>query len=446
MTDTIDAEAVIAHADPAIPEVSDLEKERLRFAPFLDRHSYSTIESRPRADGELIEVAAPWGDKTLALVIPKDGDKATALAEVLNSVFLPQRLTAIWHPDKKALEIIWTAYRLAEGQAEISGRKFTFIYKGKKHVCHFTKSSPKLTRIAKYFRPLSPSPFTNHRNLGSYFRYSATSTLEERVSSGLGEPLSFWISNITWHDTQTIGLIEALNFYMSYFDEQSPLVLVQDPPTDEAAKNLRRTRYIKGKFPAEIISRNIDRNLVGFWLAALNGNSAMRFILYFRIIEYASHHYLDDKVRMDVKKLLSKPDFYEDLDDTINLIVGSCIPGKQDDVPKFKNVMRKCVSTDLLWNEIKQNFDFFKKETKFDGGFTVAALISGDEKASTFATNGTDRLADRLREIRNTLSHGRDQKTGKVISPTTRNFALLRPWIHLIGTSAAEVVLHEGLS
>lgn len=424
-----------------------IEAAKIRFADFLEANVASSIEMRKLPiNVSRLEIVRPWGDTSLALHIPEDETQASQLAEALNNVLLPPRLIALWHKDKRALEVIWTAYRLSTSQAEIKDRKFTFTYKNTKHICHFTKASTRLQRIAKSFRPITQSPTTNFRNLTSFYRYATAKNADQRSLAGLEEPLSFWISNIKWNENSTIIMLDALNFYMSYFDDDTPIVVINDPINGDGSSIANKARYIRGSFPSEIISRELNRNLVSFWMAALAGNPAMRFILYFRIIEYASHHYLDDKIRADVKKLLSKPDFYDDLNETIDEIVGACTPSKQDDVPKFKNLLRRCVSPDLLWAEIKRNQEFFAKETKFDGGFVVQALISKDEKQSTFSTNGTDRVADRLREIRNTLSHGRDVKTGHVITPTARNFQLLKPWIHLIGTAAAEVVLHERLS
>ncbi|MCG9916799.1 MAG: hypothetical protein MH112_10645 [Phenylobacterium sp.] len=240
-----------------------------------------------------------------------------------------------------------------------------------------------------------------------------------------------------------IDIINHLNFYLSYFDDMCPTVVIHEPAF-ESGGNLRRTRYISGEFPRTISGSELNSQLLGFWSSTSKEETpVMRFILYYRIIEYASHHYLDEAVRRSITRILSSPNVRDKLPSVVEEITDIISVKKNDDIPKFKGIVNKCVDKSLVWREIQANRAFFLKETKFDGGFSVKALISDAETEAAFCQKGLDHFCDLLRKIRNALSHGRDQETGGVISPTTKNFDLLRPWVHLIGTAAGEVVLYK---
>lgn len=430
-------------AEPGAETDADIEAAKVTFAAYLEANTGTTITKVLNAAGaSQLHIGHPWSDKSLALVIPPEPDD---LAEALHNCILPYRLLAIYHVDKRALEVIWTAFPLSASMSDVSGRKFTFTHKRRKHVCHFTKSSKRLLTIATASKPISESNASNFRNLASFARWNTTKP-DDRALRGLAEPLSFWISNVKWSDEGVISLVNSLNFYLTYYDEASPYAVVLPPLDVDQSETAKKNRYVVGSFPAEINGSDLDQNLLSFWTASLVGNPAMKFILYYRIVEYASHHFLDEQIRRDVKRYVQKPDFYANLDQSLEHIIGICMPSKQDDIPKFKGVLKECVDMSLIWREIEPNIDFFRKETRFEGGFSVGPLLSKDDKKVNFENGGRDKLADCLRLIRNTLSHGRDMKTGKVIMPTARNFRLLMPWVHLVKTAAAEVVIYQGLS
>lgn len=58
-------------------------------------------------------------------------------------------------------------------------------------------------------------------------------------------------------------------------------------------------------------------------------------------------------------------------------------------------------------------------------------------------SRGFESITRSLRDIRNALSHGRDQRTSSVIVPSSRNLHYLQPWVNLIAVVAGEVVLYK---
>ena len=170
------------------------------------------------------------------------------------------------------------------------------------------------------------------------------------------------------------------------------------------------------------------------------------FILYYRIIEYAAFHYIESKIRTDLKRIITAPDFDAHSISTIDSIVGSFGITKLEDISRFRSVIRNCVKPSVLWPDVQINMPFFVRDTKFDGGFIVKALVNSKETSDSFDHSRVEAFSESIRKIRNTLSHGKDQETSGIITPTLNNFNLLRPWLHLIATAAGEVVLTKDIT
>ena len=119
----------------------------------------------------------------------------------------------------------------------------------------------------------------------------------------LDQPLCFWIKGIKWDEAEVLDPINHLNFYMTYLDAKSPWILVHAPPNDLI--NQPRTRFVDGRFPSHIMSQNIDDTLLNFWEASKEGDPARRFLYSYKIIEYASHLYLERGVLSSIRRLLS---------------------------------------------------------------------------------------------------------------------------------------------
>ncbi|RYG38875.1 MAG: hypothetical protein EON93_01125 [Burkholderiales bacterium] len=402
-------------------------------APFLKDNPPASVEVSETA----VRVVEPWGDNSLAFDLRPD---FAELAEALNAIRLPKRLSALWHKDTQDLEVIWTAYKLPKSQQEIDGRKFVFNYKGKTYNCSFELSSDRTKTLGSNMIALSNSP-TSFRNLQE-FRTYANIPEDMRSRYGYDAPRSFWIRNVKFDDEYITELVTNLNFYLTYYDDRCPQVLVHEPREPDAIT--QRTRYVAGSFPEEIESADLDSTLLSFWNSAdRTPDPMMRFLLYFRIIEYATTHYIDGAIKAELRKILLSPNLRSNIPSSLEKIVSSLTLSKIEDTQRFKALIRQCVDPKLIWRDVRANQAFFSKDTKFDGGFTVKALVHADDKEQTFCTRGLDSFSDSVRKIRNALSHGKDQETAGVITPSTRNLKLFQPWVHLIATAAGEVVLYK---
>lgn len=429
-------------ADAIAIEAPALSVEELTVSlePFLRRHPGTEVTRFEFAEGQINQIASPWGDHTLTLLLDDD---AQPIVEVLNKVLLPKRLSAIWHINSGDVEVIWTANPLSPTWQELLGRTFHLSFGKKRYKCEFGMASEDLLTISKGIAPKLAASATAFRNLIPFSQYVNTKDAIARIQLGLDTPKSFWIRKFKLSEAALLEFIAQLNFYLSYYDRRSPTVVVHD---DFDAKSNASLRYTDGKFPTEIAGRQLDDNLLTFWNAANFGNSMLRFILYYRVIEYAAFHYIDTETKARLKKLLANPAMCLNLDNAVHEVIATFDTRKMDDVPRFESLLISAVRVEKLWAEIENNRTSFSQPMKFEGGFMLDALISKDEKLSTFRTGGLVKFSVAIRKIRNVLSHGRDQNTSTAITPVERNLKMLAPWVNAIAAVAGEVVLYESVS
>ena len=417
----------------------EIEQLKNRLAPFLADNPVSTVKHRK---GQ-IEIFKPWGDESIALAVPPNASK---FVEALNNIHLPERYTAIWHKDSEQLEFIYTAFNINDD--DVRTRRFTFTHNNVDYICYYGSSSDRLLAIADVFKRITES-ITNYRNLDSfksYVKFRETEGREEERRTRpveLGEPLSFWVEGFSrWDEDLVLSFATQLNFYMSYFDNLSPTILTHSPVI-ESVKALPEERYREGAFPDQIAGRQIDENLISFWNASRTGDPANRILYSFRIMEYAAFFYLEAGVRGTVRKLLARPNALANLEATSERILAAVQEMKLSDYQKFDALIKATVDPTALWKEIERNLEAFTGETVFDGGYVQDPIARVGWTESDFAVQGLGAFASTARNIRNALSHGRDQRTALVITPTTHNFVRLTPWASLFAIAAAEVMIYR---
>jgi hypothetical protein len=403
---------------------------------FLDANPTASIEEMALHSGKAIAVKNPWGDPSVAITLPPSSPQ---LEDALNNVFLPERYTAIWHRDTKDLEIIWTANPLPPQWIEIYGRNFSFSWKGREFHCDFSISSERLLVIAEHFEPVI-STSTSFRNLMSFNMFT-----EMRKNNDIApsiEPRSFWIRDIDWNEDDVLDIANHINFYMTYYDAQSPTIVIHTAKSENKASR-PRTRYTAGEFPSKLDFRSLDDTLLSLWTACHEGDAARRFLYGFRVIEYASYSFLDGSARKEIRRLLSAPNRLNDLDSLSESLASALQKSKGDEHARFEALLHDTVPTSLLWREIQNNTEAFTSDTVFDGGFKINKLLASGSREEDFSPNAILVFHKAIRSIRNALAHGKEQRTALVITPTIRNFERLSPWATLVLAAASEVVLYK---
>lgn len=425
------------------PEEPGSEKAtaaKARYSHFFEKNPDAKLLSFEHEGEERLAIVRPWGDRSIGIGIPDDD---AALVEGLNSLYLPPRYTAVYHFDKRVLEVIWTAYKLDDTQLEVQGRKFNLTMPGAAHQCEFAESSERLLEIARNIMPLGISS-TGFRNLQSFHNLlnRGEAEPEEAELEAYGTPLSFWISNVDWDDDQIIHLIRHINFYLRYYDAQSPVVEIH-PLVDNKASP--RNRYFEGfGFPTEITSPTLDTKLLIMY-SSLSSAPSTKFLNMYRVVEYVSFDYMHEVARKQLKSIISKPHALHDIEKTstnLMLILREIkTEREQEAISRF---LKEVILPDHLWREMEPNKAFFTTATNFEGGLRIDPIATDKTSGDTFGHAGVEAFARACTKIRNGLAHGRDKISADSILPIARNFDLLRPWLNGLQTCAGEVVLYAG--
>ena len=400
------------------------------------------FEVKPTADGKSIYLLNPWGDKSVALVAYENGKRTPKLFSLLKRITLPEELSGIFHNEENRLEIIWTAYKLGKNSEEIRGRNFEFSFRGKDYKCHFSSSSAELLELAKHAAYMQISE-TGFRNLQSFSTYTNEDAKKvQSVAQRLGEPISFFIENLSNDHEEWFEVLKHLNFYLKYYDSESPHVIIHD---NEHQNKHPKKRYIDGKFPSRISSRELNPTLLAFWSAAYDHDITTRFLLYYRILEYVAGSYLQAQQRQELLKILSSPTAQDAVDKTLDRVAEVVRQDKLNEHDRFERMFVDLVARDKIWAEIKLDEAAFTTKNEFDGGLTIEPLIKDIKLNDAFDVNSMRSLAATLRKIRHALAHGGEQQSGSLILPTNRNFDMLLPWSHLAMVAAGEALIYEHL-
>ncbi len=381
----------------------------------------------------------PWGDETLAVFLPED--ECTNKIQALNAVHFPPQFSAVYHLDRGELEVLWTAFKLGKNTEEVAGREFTFVWKGTEIACCFADSSERLLALATIIHPVRAPSNTNHRNTNSYRIFS-----ENAFPELVDKPRSFFVRGFDFQNEESEDFIKHLNAYLSYYDRRSPLILLHSTTEGDEGEYKALDRYVEGRFPEHIRADEIDTNLLSYWNeVASTSDQIMKFLLCYRMIEYAAFSYMNHAAKAELKREMLSPSLHSDLDASVGRMVEVFVRHTKETeaIHRTQNVVTAAVDLNLLWGAIECNQSFFSEDVEFDGGFVVKALMAKKCGFDNWQPNGVRNTLDRLRGIRNALAHGQDGSTRGTIQPTRANTLRLVPWVNVIEIIAGEVMLRH---
>jgi hypothetical protein len=418
------------------PGKQTLESLRKRLGPFLMNNGQQSSVEPTDYPTQGVMVKSPWGDKSIILFLPPKSD---ALIEALNNLHLPERFTGIWHLDTKEFEIIFTVYP----NQVVADRSFQVKHRDRIFECGFKNSSARLLLLAEHYFSVSNTT-SNYRNLNPFSDY----VMSERGVPGFhkipnARPLSFWIKGIPeWNTDEVLDLATHLNFYMAYYDTQSPQIWIHSTSAEELAMQ-PETRFRQGRFPSLITTNPIEENLLSFWQAAMEGDPIQAFLNNYLILEFSAFSYVSDDVKRSVRKCLAAPNAIDNFDVLTEHILEAVSADKLDANQKIERLLVRCVNPELVWRELENNRDFFCDQIKFDGGMILEPLLTKGLTLKEFSAHFATTFGGTIRQIRNALSHGKEQRSLATITPTTANFARLQPWVPPIAVAAREVMVYK---
>lgn len=382
------------------------------------------------------KISLPWNDKSVGFEFHNDEN----LIE-LNDVIFPEQLSAIYTKNSKTLEFI---YGPIGTDNKLISRKFDFLFKGYIFKCSFDKISPALETLAMSFKEQDPESKTDYRNLrllrdifndGTYKEIFKDSFIASFNVKGDFEKINF----------DYVSLSKSLNFYMSYYDRNTPSILIHPKKLDEENYNDPCLYELFDRFPSKINSSKIDSTVLDtFIIADKTENVRLKFIFYFQILEYCSYYYLDQKIQSKILKTMNdpsvfdKPEYFsktliEDLKDHFS---------KRDDSFKLEKTITENVSIDDLKNEIESNKFFFSNDLEFEGGLKINRIIKNENSVNNLKDDDLILIKKNIEKIRNVLVHLRESRENKVILPSENNNQKLQPYLWLTRRIAERVAIN----
>ncbi len=411
------------------------QNPNIQFRSFLLNNKFSSINKKK--NGAFV-IEKPWNDETLEFVIPTKADK---LSSILNTLYLPPRFSALYHKTNKSLEFIYTSFPIRE---ELKKRSFNFNFEGRNYKCEFNKSSQELLDLADVFQPISPRTATNYRNLDDYKRVASLKNLKnKKIQLDNFQPISFWINGLDWDEGKSIEIARHLNFFMTYFDKQTPFIEIHEDEFPAKEYKYKRRDLLFGDFPKDIVGKPINSNLLLWWDAAKSApNPFLSYLYYYQILEYAAYYHLQNNEEEQLNNIITSPDILFNKEKTISRILDIMATIQGNDEHKISQVLRRYVDPGIIWREVENFKDYFSKEITFDGGVTIPSLMSPDCVNETFKTQWQTMLPW-ITNIRNYIAHARERRSSTAIIPSKKNRNLIYPWVAVISSAANQVMIHQ---
>lgn len=382
------------------------------------------------------KILRPWNDKSISFVFPKN-KKLDSLANII----FPHQLVAIFDKSINALEFI---YGPVNKEEKILKRKFDFYFKGQKFECSFSPMSEALTLLAKSFKETTGESKSNYRNLRflrDMFRDKAF--FKEILTDS--ELTSFCVKgNFKKISNDFVELAKTLNFYMSYFDRETPHILILGKEYESKEHNKPCYFSLFDTFPEKINAQPIDNTLLEIFNVAQNTEDIrLRFIFYFQVLEYSSYYYLNSKIKSKIQQTLKNPELATKSEDFSKSLIEDLKDhfSQNDDSLKLEQTICEYVNVEDLKTEIETNKEFFSLDIEFEGGLKINRIIKDSDSVEKLKKDDLVLIKKNIERIRNVLVHLRESRENKVILPTEKNDNLLLPYLYLIRRIAEKVAI-----
>jgi len=390
-------------------------------------------------DENKIHIYNLWNDDSFYLKFEKETDLT-----FLNDLFFPQELMALYSLKENFLEVF--AFPI-NPESDLVKRKFDFNYKGKTYNCFWDSPSEYFEKIATAFREDKEESRTAYRNLRQFRDYYRLDELPKFMSKYFDDkkPFNFFINgDMEFVNENIIEFCKILNFYMTYFDRETPTIQVFQKSQEQEQFELPCISLFD-TFPSIINSTDIDNILLEIITVANNtSDNRLRFIFYYQILEYASYYYLKSDLKDKLNTLLRKPDISYKSEEYSKTIIEEFKNHfkNNDDKAKLDMLVSEHISLQDLKIELEKNIEYFSRKLEFDGGFIIEPIMNNEITGiNQLSENTIKAIKDNIVSVRNSLVHLRESRENKVILPTKRNDNLLIPYLYLIRRIAERIII-----
>jgi hypothetical protein len=271
----------------------------------------------------------------------------------------------------------------------------------------------------------------------------------EALPAGIGQyfvgrvPRSFFIKpSIPLKEVDWEVLIRHLNLLMVYYDRNSPRIVYRARSETLRGANVEALRYVENNFPSELVFKPIDDILMRLIEVARESEPRFSFIYCYQIFEYAAFYFVDAKTKSALARILRSPSFISNADDRMSELFALLTEAAQNDDVRIKRVIEEYCDPRVLWNEIKQNIDFFSNDFSFDGGFVHAKLISPGTTEESWCPMWAAKVFELITKVRNCLVHAREKRESRVILPGPQNDQTISKLLPLVLRMAEQIVFH----
>lgn len=415
---------------------------------FLENSMHKQLQALKRNNPEIelkelkkkyYAVKDPWGDETFAFVIKK-GKRLPNFENIV----LPKEFSSILNKGENTWEFIFAP---VEKDDNLISRKFNFHYKGNTFSCSFKEISEQLKFFAQHFVIIKGETSTTYRNLRAFKDFYAK-TKPDYVKEYFKEkvPISFFVEGpLGKIESEKVEFAKTLNFYLNYYDRDSPAIQIFPKEKEETAFKLP-CYSLFDEFPTEVNASKIDLTLLDIInVGHKTKDVRLEFIFYYQVVEYAAYYHLENDDKEKLAKILKRPDINHNATnysrEIIELLTEHFNVNKNKDKEKFHKAIRNYCSIKDLELELKENAEEFKKQITFDGGLVLNELFK-DVSAIESAEKGVmNRIITNVSKIRNVIVHLRESRENTVILPTERNNNLLYPYLYLLRRIAEKVAI-----
>jgi len=385
-----------------------------------------------------INISKMWNDNTFMCRL----EKSTNFSPLINITF-PVELSGLYHKDTSTLEFVFTPTLTSE---ELIKRQFSFFYNGFEFKASFKEPTEVFKIIATGFRETDNNSDTDYRNLRKFRDFYKQETLPKYIQKYFEgrTPINFFIQgDFSKISDDFVALAKHLNFYMHYYDRQTPVLVIFEQELDK--KDYHLPCYTKkDEFPKVINFSKFDPVLLDlFQVSRRTANLRLKFIFYFQVLEYCAYYHLNDDLKKRLTNIIKRPDLLNNTNDYSKLLIEEFKDyfRQNDDSIKLEKLITDFCSWDDIKLEIEINKEYFANELVFDGGLKIPSLISDKETFENEPKGIIKNIKGNIEKIRNVLVHIRESRENKVILPTPKNSDLLIPYLHLVQRIAEKIAI-----
>lgn len=382
------------------------------------------------------QILNPWNDKSVSFKFPK-GKNLTSIKHLQ----FPKQLVALYDIKSESLEFI---YGIIEKESKLNEREFDFLYKGNIFKCRFDKISNSLNLLAASFKERTAESSTDFRNL-RFLRDILTDNFYKEYFKDHFIASFYVKGNFENINYDYVGLSKSLNFYMAYFDRNTPKILIHAKNFEEEKHNKACLYELFDSFPGLISAVNIDSTLLDtFMVANQTENIRLKFIFYFQILEYASYYYLDGRIQNKILQTFKNPAIFDKPEDFSKSLIEELKDhfSQKDDSIKLEKTITENVNIEDIKNEISANKDFFCQDLEFEGGLKINKILKDANSVDNLKDDDLILIKKNIEKIRNVLVHLRESRENKVILPSQANNNKLLPYLFVLRRIAEKVAIN----